>query len=299
MNILKTNEFKIGIITAASIAILIFGINFLKGVNLMKPANYYLIEYSNVKGLELSSPVEVEGFKVGLVTSIALDYTDNKRVLVTVSLDKQLRIPKGSFVSLEPGLLGGAALVIKMNPHVSEFCQVGDTLIGKYDVGLMGRMEDQILPTVEQMLPRIDSILMGLNAIMSSPALQASLAHIEQTTANLETTTGQLNRMVGRDLPGILKNVTTMSNDLAHFTGGLNQLDLPGTYTKLDGTLGNLQELTASLNSSDGTIGLLMNDTLLYNNLTQTAGSANALLIDLRKNPKRYVQFSVFGKKEK
>ncbi|MGL5893967.1 MAG: MlaD family protein [Bacteroidales bacterium] len=297
MNFLKTKEFLIGVITAVSLSILIFGINYLKGVNLMKPANFYVVEYNNVKGLELSSPVQVEGFKVGLVTNIALDFNDTKRVIVTVSLDKQLRIPKGSIVSLEPAMLGGAALVIKMNSFVSEYHNVGDTLKGEYNGGMMGKVEESLLPSIEKMLPRLDSILLGINSLINSPALQSSLNSIERTTSTLESATLSLDRMMKKDMPAILANVNTLSGDLVSLSSSIKGLDIASTYNKLDGAIGNINELTTSLNSDEGTIGLLLNDTTLYTNLSNTAGSANELLIDLRKSPKRYVHFSLFGRK--
>ncbi|MGL4993135.1 MAG: MlaD family protein [Bacteroidales bacterium] len=297
MNFLKTKEFLIGVITAVSLSLLIFGINYLKGVNLLKPANYYVVEYDNVKGLELSSPVQVEGFKVGLVTNIALDFNDPKRVLVTVSLDKKLRIPKGSIVSLEPAMLGGAALIIKMNNFVSEYHNVGDSLKGEYNAGMMGTVEQQILPAFEKMLPRLDSILLGINSLINSPAMQSSLNSIERTTSTLESATASLDRMMKRDMPAILANVNTLSSDLVTLSSSIKGLDITSTYNKLDGAIGNINELTQSLNSQDGTIGLLLNDTTLYSNLSNTAGSANELLIDLRKSPKRYVHFSLFGRK--
>jgi len=297
MNFLKTKEFLIGVITAVSLSILIFGINYLKGVNLMKPANFYVVEYNNVKGLELSSPVQVEGFKVGLVTNIALDFNDTKRVLVTVSLDKKLRIPKGSIITLEPGMLGGATLVIKMNSFVSEYHKVGDVLKGEYNGGMMGKVEESLLPSIEKMLPRLDSILLGINSLINSPALQSSLNSIERTTSTLESATLSLDRMMKKDMPAILANVNTLSGDLVSLSSSIKGLDIASTYNKLDGAIGNINELTTSLNSDEGTIGLLLNDTTLYNNLSNTAGSANELLIDLRKSPKRYVHFSLFGRK--
>ncbi|MGL5790089.1 MAG: MlaD family protein, partial [Bacteroidales bacterium] len=120
MNFVKTKEFKIGIITAVCFFILIYGLNYLKGVNLFKPSNYYLIEYKNVEGLEISSPVKIDGFKVGLVTSVDFDYQTNNNVVVEVSLDKKLRIPQGSKMILKPGLMGGAELDLKLNTYVSE-----------------------------------------------------------------------------------------------------------------------------------------------------------------------------------
>jgi len=297
MNFLKTKEFLIGVITAVSLSILIFGINYLKGVNLMKPANFYVVEYNNVEGLELSSPVQVEGFKVGLVTNIALDFNDTKRVLVTVSLDKKLRIPKGSIITLEPGMLGGATLVIKMNNFVSEYHKVGDVLKGEYNGGMMGKVEESLLPSIEKMLPRLDSILLGINSLINSPALQSSLNSIERTTSTLESATLSLDRMMKKDMPAILANVNTLSGDLVSLSSSIKGLDIASTYNKLDGAIGNINELTTSLNSDEGTIGLLLNDTTLYTNLSNTAGSANELLIDLRKSPKRYVHFSLFGRK--
>lgn len=297
MNFVKTKEFKIGIISAISFFILIYGLNYLKGVNLFKPSNYYQIEYKNVSGLEISSPVLIDGFKVGLVTSIEFDYQTNNNVIVEVSLDKKLRVPQGSKMILKPGLMGGAELDLKLNTYVSENHSIGDKLIGEYDNGLMGKLQDNLLPTVEQILPKIDTILTGLQKLVTDSSLIRTMSSMEKTTAQLEKSSLQLNKILSKDVPVMVGNVNTITTDFAAITTDLRKLDLQDTYKELNGTLTNLNAFTQDLNNPNGTIGLLLKDSTLYNNLTNTAESANQLMMDLKQNPKRYVHFSVFGRK--
>lgn len=299
MNFLKAKEVRIGIITVVSFFVLIYGLNYLKGVNLFKPENYYLVEFHNVSGLQKSSPVLIDGFKVGLVNDIEYDFASQNKVIVEISLDKKLKVPQGSIVELKPGLMGGAELYLKLNKYVSDNHEIGDTLKGVYDAGLMGTLETQFIPTFEKMLPKIDSIITGLNQIVNNPALTQSLGHIESTTLSLEKSANSLNHLMAKDIPVIVGNMKNITSDFAEISKDVNALDLQKSYSEMNAALANLKEFTADLNNPNGTIGLLMRDSSLYLNLNNTVESADKLLIDLKANPKRYVHFSLFGKKSK
>lgn len=145
-----TKEVKIGLSVILSLVILYVGIQFLKGINVMKPANHYYVTFSNVKDLMISSPVTVEGFKVGLVHEMQYDYETNKGVRVMLNLDKELRIPKGSKIILSKSLLGNASLIIEMNPYVSEYYNPGDEI--------EGMVESEMLNNVSAMIPKIEAL---------------------------------------------------------------------------------------------------------------------------------------------
>ena len=289
-----SNEVKIGIATILSLVLLYIGVNYLKGINLFKPANYYYVSCSNVKDINISSPVFVEGFKIGLVRSIEYDYSSIDKITLEISLDKGMKINKGSYVSIESTLLSGAELHLKLNKYVSEYYKPGDVLEGRIKGGMLTSVEEQILPQVADIMPKIDSILTGLQSLINNPALTQSLNNLEGTTKQLELSSRQLNTLLGKDVPDIASKLKTTSSNLSVFSENLNKLDLNQSINSLNGTLDNINAMTMKLNSKNNSIGLLLNDTLLYRNLNLTLDNASGLLLDLKQNPKRYVSFSLF-----
>lgn len=289
-----TKEAKIGLVTIVSLVLLYFGINYLKGINLFQPSNHYYVTFSNVKDVTVSSPVFVDGFKVGLVRDIIYDYKTTDKITIEISLADEMRINDGSYVVISKSFLGGAELHIYLNKYVKDYVKPGATLEGKMGEDMMLAVQDKILPGVEQLLPKIDSILVGLQAVVNHPALSQSLNHIEKTTGALELSARQLNQMLAKDVPYIMTNLKTMTDNFSDVSSNLKDLDLATTVNSINATLDNLKLTTAKLNSKDNSIGLLLNDKSLYENLNSTTENASKLLLDLRQNPKRYVHFSVF-----
>lgn len=289
-----TKEAKIGLVSIISLALLYFGINYLKGINLFKPANHYEVVFHNVKDVTVSSPVFIDGFKVGLVRSLTFDYETMDKTTVDISLEKEMRINKGSYITVTKSFLGGAELHIHLNKYVSEYYKPGDVIEGRQEQDMLTAVEKNVLPQVENMLPRIDSILIGLQAIVNHPALAQSLNNIESTTSTLHKSTIQLNNMLSKDIPVIVSNLKTITHDFSSVSSELAGLNFEQTFNSINATLNNLKLTTDKLNSSDNSLGLLLNDKQLYENLNSTADNASKLLYDLKQNPKRYVHFSVF-----
>lgn len=294
-----TKEVKIGLIGITALAMLIFGINYLKGINMFKSANYYYVEYTNINGLAGSSPVFANGFKVGTVRSINYNYAKPGHVTVEVEVDKEMRIPKGSTGELVTEMLGTVKMNLLLEHSATDFYQPGDTLPGKTNTGLMGAAEEKLVPQVEQMLPKMDSILQALNKLLADPALTATIHNAEKLTANLDVTTRQLNALMKNDLPQITGKLITVADNFAVISENLKGIDYASTFHKVDSTLYNVQLLTEKLNRKDNTIGLLLNDPTFYHNLSTTTANAASLLEDLKAHPKRYVHFSLFGRKDK
>lgn len=292
-----TKEVKIAIATILAGLILFAGINFLKGINILKPTNYYYINYKNVAGLTISSPVMIDGFKVGLVRAIEYNYQQPGNVTVEISLNKQLRIPAGSKAVLNTDFLGTATIEIKLNRDNSGLHTPGDMLIGENAPDLMGSVQNKLLPQLETILPRIDTILTGIQAVVQNEALGNSLTRIDHITQNLETSTQELNGLLRTDVPQIMNNFNSISSNLDTFTGNIRDIDLKKTMSKVNATLTNLETVSGKLTSTDNTLGLLLNDNRLYYGLTSTVQNADSLLLDLRLHPKRYVHFSLFGRK--
>lgn len=294
MKSVLTKEAKIGLVSIISLALLYIGINYLKGINLFQPTNYYHVEFNNVKNVTISSPVFVEGFKVGLVRDIIYDYSTTDKITVDISLEKDMRINKGSYITIVNSFLGGAELHIHLNKYVKEYLPSGSTIEGRMEQDMMESVQQKLLPSVEAMLPKIDSILGGLQTLINHPALAQSLEHIEKTTGNLEVSTRHLNQLLNKDVPVIVDNLKTITNNFSTVSGNLKEINLAETVNAVNATLANLKMTTDKLNSKDNSIGLLLNDKTLYDNLNSTTENASKLLLDLRENPKRYVHFSVF-----
>ncbi|MCC8096933.1 MAG: MlaD family protein [Tannerellaceae bacterium] len=289
-----TKEVKIGVVTIISLALLYFGINYLKGINLFKPVNHYYVTFDNVKDVTVSSPVFIEGFKVGLVRSIAYDYSNSGEIVVEVSLDDDMRINKGSYFTIVKSLLSGGELHIHLNKYTNEYYKSGDMIEGRMADDIMEAVQDRLLPGIEGLIPKIDSILIGLQTVMNHPALTQSLNHIERATNNLEVSSRELNSLLNKDVPVIVDNLKMITSNFSDMSADLKGLDLHSTVNSINATLANLQLTTDKLNSKDNTIGLLLNDTSLYENLNSTGENASKLLLDFRENPKRYVRFSLF-----
>jgi phospholipid/cholesterol/gamma-HCH transport system substrate-binding protein len=219
-------------------------------------------------------------------------------VVVEVELDHDMRIPKESKGELVTDMLGTVKMNLKLNLGCQEYYTTGDTLPGYVNNGLMG-IAETAMPKLETMLPKMDSILSSLNQLLANPALAATLSNAEKLTGNLDITTRNLNKLMQNELPVLTSKLTSIADNFVNITGNLKEIDYAGTMQKVDATLQEVKLLTSKLNSKDNTVGLLFNDPTLYNNLNATTANAASLLEDLKAHPKRYVHFSLFGRKEK
>ena len=210
-----------------------------------------------------------------------------------------MRINKGSYITVVNSFLGGAELHIHLNTFVDDYFKSGDTIEGRMESDMMTAVQENLLPSIERMMPKLDSILGGLQTLVNHPALTQSLAHVEQTTASLAHSSRQLDQMLAKDVPVIVENLKGITTNFESVSGQLKALDLAGTMQAVDATLANLKLTTDKLNSADNSLGLLLNDRQLYDNLNGTMENASLLLLDLREHPKRYVHFSLFGSKQK
>lgn len=293
-----TKETKIAITGIIAVVILFFGIKFLKGINMFKASNYYYVTYDNIGGLTVSSPVYADGYNIGIVRSIDYNYNLPGHVTVEIEVDKDMRIPKGSEAELVTEMLGTVKLNLLLANNPRERLNIGDTIHGHGNNGLMGEAQ-KMIPIVQDMLPKLDSILSSLNKLLSDPAISTTLHNTEQITANLTTTTRQINNILQNDIPEITDKLNHIGDNFITISDNLSQTDYNALLQKIDYTLGNISLMTDKLNRKDNTLGLLINDSTLYNNLNNTMFNAASLLEDLKSHPKRYVHFSLFGRKDK
>ena len=237
-----TKEVRIGIAGIAALCILVYGINYLKGINMFKPSSYFYVKFQNVNGLTKSSPVFADGFRVGIVRDLYYDYTQPGKVVAEIDVDPE---------------------------------------------------------QVEKMLPKLDSILASLNVILADPAIPATLHNVQDLTASMAVTSRQLQTLMKDDIPQLTGKLNTIGDNFALISNNLKEIDYAAAMQKVDATLNNVKMITDKLNQKDNTVGLLLNDPSLYNNLNATTANAASLLEDLKSHPKRYVHFSLFGKKDK
>lgn len=296
-----TKEVKIALVAIAGVVVLFFGMNFLKGLNIFSSEDNYYVQFSDITGLSSSSPVYADGFKVGVVKDIIYDYTNTEGSKVLIGVDKQLRIPQGSSAEIVSDMLGNVKVNLLLANNPREKVAPGGLIKGMINDGAMGKLQDMV-PAVEKMLPKLDSIMTSLNAILADPAIRQSLHNVQTITDNLTTSTAQLNTLMAglnKNVPGMMAKANNVLDNTETLTANLAAVDVASTMRQVDQTIANVQQLTAKLNSKEGSLGLLMNDTQLYDNLNSTMRNADSLVIDLRQHPKRYVHFSVFGRKDK
>ena len=301
MNKLFSREVKIGISVLVALLALVFGINYLKGVNIFKAANYYYASYTNVAGLAQSAPVTLNGYKVGLVREVAYEYDNPGHVRVELSLDRQLRLPEGTAAAIVTDMLGTSTIELRMGTS-PDYIEVGQKLQAIEGGGLMDKVSTELMPTIIQIAPHIDSLVVALTAIAADPALQSSVKRLDVIMANLEKSTTQLDRAMGT-MPSIMNNanatmanvkeisanISQVSQALAVLSDDLKKMPLDSTLTHLNNITANLDEATEKLNSSNSSLGLLLNDPALYNNINNSAAHIDSILIDLKKQPKRYI----------
>ena len=313
-----SNETKIGSLTAVAIVLLVLGFNFLKGKTFFGKSHNIFAKYTNVQGLATSNPVVINGLQVGTVYSITTD-KNMKEILVNMTMTKDVNIPVNSIAIIKPSLLGITSVEIKLG-DAQTYVPKNGYIATEATAGIFNDVLSKVDPVLYQVtkaVTSIDSVLMAVNHILDPNAknnISATLANLNKTTTNLIGASASLETLLNTQtgaLAGTLNNLNSFTASLDKNSGkitstldnldktatNLSQLDLQKTLTFLNSTIGDLKSTIGKLNTTSGTAGLLLNDTKLYNNLTATANKLNLLIDDLKTNPKRYVNISIFGKK--
>lgn len=300
-------EVKIGITAIVAIILFYIGINFLKGVNVFTTTNTYYVKFENAGGLTPSASVLANGYAVGIVREINYNYSDNQSVVVSIELDKAMHVPEGTTAELETSLMGSVTLHLLPGKNPVKYLERGDTISGRQHFGAMERAAE-MLPQVDQMLPKVDSIMGNLNRLTGDSAMLALVKNLAVISENLAQTTSRVDHLMGKEIPVLLSNMNALTGNLNKVAGDIAKGNLDSTMTVLHATMRNAETLTSRLNaltstlnssvtSTDNSLGLLLNDRSIYDGLNHTIHSADSLLIDIKANPKRYIHFSVFGKK--
>lgn len=296
-----TKEIKIALVAIVGLLIMYFGINFLKGINLFSSNTYYYITFDDVQGMGASTPIYADGYKVGTVDGIEFNYGETGPIKVKADINKELRIPAGSQAEIVKDLMGNLQVNLLLANNPRERIEPGGIIAGTINDGAMGKVAAMV-PAIEKMLPKLDSILGSLNTLLADPAIAASLHNVQTITTNLTVSTRELNTLMAglnKQVPGMINRANGVLDNTNKLTSNLAALDVQGTLDQVNRTLANAEEFTNKLNSDKGTLGLLLNDPQLYHNLNATMRDADSLVVNLKQHPKRYVHFSLFGKKDK
>lgn len=309
-----SNETKVGAITAVAIVILILGFNFLKGRNLADRHDIIYSVFPDVKGLQVSNAVFIKGLQVGKIAELHEKDNNLTGIVVGITLNKNINIPGNSLAIINSDLLGTTSLEIVMGSD-GKYVKNGDTLQTTAKLGIMTQVTNSLNPAlnnINKTLNSLDGLIQQLSATLDPKTqnnLQTIIATLAKTTSTLDGMIKTQSEVLGKTLNNVQtitgtiannsgKIDTTLSN-LEKTTSGLANANIEETMRSLNKTVNSLETTLSTVNSKKGTVGLLLNDRQLYDELRMTNKSLTTLLDDLRVNPKRYVSISVFGKKTK
>ena len=283
------------------IVVLYYGLQFLKGLPLFSSDDSYYVTFNDVSGVAPSTPVYANGYKVGVVKDVVYDYNPQGKIVAVVGLDEKMRLPKGSRAEIASDLLGNIKINLVLGDDPLNMVAKGDTIPGGEQEGMMSKL-GAMMPAIEAMVPKLDSIMTSLNILLADPALKNMLHNVEGMTSQLNATSNELHTLsisLNRNVPAIMQKADGVLDNTQQLTANLSAVDVAGMAASINKTLADVNAMTERLNSNEGTLGLLMRDDHLYRNLNTAAADVDSLFIDIKAHPKRYVHFSVFGRKDK
>lgn len=300
-----TREIKIGILAAVCIFLLFFGLNFLKGVNIFSPTNSYHGTFVNLHNLEEQAAVYIRGHKVGQVDNIHYDFTRDSAFTVDISINRDIVLPQGTQMALvSDGLLSGMAIELQL-PEQSTITNdqlpiaKGSFIPTIYVPGLMESVQGELIAHVDAAIQSVDSLVASLQLQVQGDHLKNTLSNVDRVTTDLTGVSADLKQVVNTRVPTIVNNADKAFANLNEITSDLQKADLAATVARVDTAVDGINTFIADVRSQEGTLGQLIYNKSLYDHIDATVVSADSLLVDLKAHPKRYVQVSVFGKKDK
>lgn len=297
-------EIKVGVLAAICFFLLFFGLNFLKGVNIFSPTNSYHGTFYNLHGLEEQAAVYIRGHKVGQVDKIKYDFTRDSAFTIDISIKKDIMLTQGTQMALvSDGVLGGMAIELQLPAGEAKGAELaldhGCFLPTCYIPGLMESLQGDLLAHVDEAIQDVDSLVADLRVQVAGDHLKNSLANVDRISGDLTGVSANLKHMMKHQVPTIVNNADTAIANLNTIVADLKQADLAATVERVDKAVDGVNNIITDVRSQEGTLGQLIYNKSLYNHLDATVVSADSLLVDLKAHPKRYVQFSLFGKKDK
>ena len=305
-----TKEIKVGFLAVLGLMMSVFSYNYLKGINLFDKNRKFIVKYEKVDGLSVSNPVTMNGFKIGKVQKINFNSKNTRELLVDIIIDNDVIFPKTSLAELyETGLIGGKAIaIIPDYKNDSTIAIDGDYLKGVIKPGLT-ELVNQILPQVqlqiEAVMKNAEIVLQNINTLFDDETkkeLKSSIEDFSNLTSSLSETSDEISKLIAdnsENLTNSLSDFRSASNNIKSITDSLNSNDIKSITINLNSLVNNLNSITTSLKNSEGTAGKLINDKSIYDNLENATNQLNRLIEDIKLNPSRYINFSVFGKKNK
>lgn len=303
-----SREIKTAVIGIGGILLFILGYSYLKSSSLFENNKTLYVVYSHVGGLQPGTAVSINGFTVGKVNSVGF-HDASGNLLVTFSVDDSFDFSKNSTAELyDTGIIGGKGIQILPAFDQGPIAKAGDTLVSSIKPGVTELVQQQLSPLqnkVENVISHADSLLVNINTVMDGRTkkdLKQSIERLHQLIANTEKTTEVLSELIVTNktaLEGSIQNVHRITEDLAMLTDSISQMGLTTTFQKLSNTAASLDQIIAGIQAGEGSLGKLTKDAEMYEYLTKTSRELSLLLQDLRLNPKRYINVSVFGKKSK
>ena len=300
-------EIKVGVLAAVCLFLLIFGLNFLKGVNISSPTNSYHGVFYNLHGLEEQAAVYIRGHKVGQVDRIHYDFTRDSAFTIDISVNKDIALQEGTQMALvSDGLLGGMAIELQMSAKGLEDEGISGLAVARgaflpttYVPGLMESLQGDLLAHVDKAVQDIDSLVASLQGQVAGNHIQSALQNVDRVSGDLTVVSSDLKKMMNNQVPRIVNKADTMVTNLNTVVADIRDADLKSTVGRVDKAVDGVNAVVADVRSQEGTLGQLIYNKALYNHIDATVISADSLLTDLKAHPKRYVHFSLFGKKEK
>lgn len=304
-----SREFKTGILVIGASLVIILGYNFLKGTSLFKEEREFYVKYNNVEGLMPEASVTVNGLQIGKVKQIFIS-EDTRDITVSFIIDKRgFEISKTSEVLLyNPGLIGGKALAVIPDYNNPTMAKAGDTLTGNLERGMMDVVADKVIPLGDDLgntLANLDSLLLSLNKVMDEKGighLRSTFENIDNTMATLNNTSNSINTLFesnNQKISATIDNFEKTSQNFVRISDSLATLDTQKLVTEIEQSIASLNNVVNNLEDGEGSLGKLLKDDSLYKNLEGASKELEELMNDIKLNPKRYVHFSIFGKKNK
>ncbi|MBK8089241.1 MAG: MCE family protein [Chitinophagaceae bacterium] len=309
-----SNETKVGALTVIAVTLLVLGYNFLKGKSLLKKSNVIYARFTDVGALEISNMVKIKGFRIGNVYKIDNMDKDVSEVIVTINMTEDINIPKNSVAIINSSLTGSASISV-LPGNATSFISFGDTLQSSSNPDILSKVMtsvDPVMANVKQAIDSLKQVLSNLNSVFDEHTkanLKAVIANLKTSSDNLTVMLNSKNGALAKtlnnvetfttNLNGNNEKLNTTIENLKNTSQKLSEVEIKETVANLNNTITQLQGILQKANKGEGSLGLLINDPKLYNNLQNTSRSLNILVDDLKLHPKRYVSLSIFGKKDK
>ena len=303
-----SKELRVGIVVIISLGLFYYGFNYLKGSNIFKTGSFYYAEYPNVNGLSVDDPIFTKGFRVGKVSSTKLNMETGKILVQLQITNEEIKIPSNSeAIIASSGLLGGKEINLKLGDS-QEYLEINDTLSSGTEGDLIDSFTSSLEPfekSAMDAVTSIDSVMKLVQSVLNQKnrnALDHGLADLSITLSNLNSASAGLDNLIATEkgrLSNIITNLNTMSKNLSAFSDTLTDMEIKQTIAEANLALSNANGILTKINEGEGTMGQLVNNDTLYMNLESASKNLDKLMIDFQEHPKRYVHFSLFGKKEK